>query len=124
MDATNATCNSLRGVYECSITPQYAGSGREVGITVSGMDASSIEFMSLLNQTVATPGPFPITLFPSVLSAKDSVVAQLPRSYDAGEIRRVFLNWQDRFGNVLIGTPGLSSFAVFFDIVSELSRFL
>lgn len=110
-DGTENVCNTLRGVYECLITPTFAGPDRFLSVRLQGAEISRVDVISRtvqgesLTSTEVTQGPFGIVITPGVAVGNTSRVLDLPLYYEAGRTIPVLLQWRDVFGNDLIESP-------------------
>ena len=99
-----------RGVYECSLYPRIAGPSRYLSVEVNGVPISRLESEPPLNNTRLVSAPWPISILPGTVLARESVFWNLPTSYVVGEGTDVLLQFRDSFGNDLVGSPDLIDF--------------
>ncbi|CAD7935538.1 unnamed protein product, partial [Amoebophrya sp. A120] len=105
-------CTQVRGVYECTMRPEYAslGNDRYIDIQVLNNSISKVEAPPPLNNTEVTMLPVPIQISPGPVSAIRSEVLGLPRNFVAGVGIIALLQWRDEFGNNLVSSPTILDF--------------
>ena len=101
-------CSSdLAGVYECKVTPQFAGPNRVVVLQIRKVDVSRADpiLPVELNMTESVQGPFPMIVYPASLHVPSSGFPSLPRVFTAGVRQESKVQWRDVYGNDLIESP-------------------